>query len=300
MSSEFYDNDKKSSMTLFWQQLHHDFLIMIGLYGVLAFIILTFFGSWIAPYELNQTPVTPLLPSAWSDVGDIEYFFGTDNYGRDILSRLIYATKSTFGSGLFIALIVNITGIIMGIWAGITRGIFSAFLNHIFDVFMSIPSLLVAVTVVVFLGPSLENAIIAISLSFLPRVIHTIFRAVRDELEKEYIIALRLDGATTRHILKDDIFPNITVTIINEFSRIWSMAILEISVLGFLGLAAQSPRPEWGAMLRDMKDLYFINPSMLILPGLAILLSILCINLLGNGIQRIVSNRGEYANTRYS
>jgi len=300
MSSEFYDNDKKSAITFLWQLIHRDVLLIIGLYGVLAFIILTFFGEWIAPYPLHQTPVTPLLPSAWSDVGAIEYFFGTDNYGRDILSRLIYATRPTFGSALLITVMVNVIGMVMGMWAGMTRGLFSAFVNHLFDIFMAIPSLIVMIVIVVFLGPSLENAIIAISLSLLPRVIHTIFRAVRDELEKEYIIALRLDGATAWYILRDNIVPNIAVTIINEFTRIWSMAILEISVFGFLGLAAQEPRPEWGAMLRDMKDLYFINPSMLILPGLAISLSILFVNLFGNGIQRIVSNWGEYANTRYS
>lgn len=274
---------------IFLKKMHHDLLMIIGVYGVLTLIIFSLFADWIAPYSLLQKPIIPLLPSAWSDLGDIDYFFGTDNLGRDILSRIIYGTKSTFGSSLIITAIVGIIGIIMGVGAGISRGFRSAFLNHIFDVFLAIPSLVLVIIIVVFIEPSLENAIIAISLSFLPRFIHTISSAIREELDKEYVIALRLDGASTWYILKDSIIPNITLAIISEYTRILSMAILDISALGFLGLGAQSSIPEWGAMLRDMIDLFFINPSMLVLPGAAILLSVLLVNLFGNGIQRQLS-----------
>jgi cationic peptide transport system permease protein len=274
---------------LFFKRMHHDLLMIIGVYGFLALVIFALFADVIAPYDLMQKPAAPLLPSAWSDVGDIDYFFGTDNLGRDILSRIIYGTKSTFGSSLIIMAIVGLIGTMVGIGAGINRGLRSACLNHVFDVFLSIPSLVLVIVVVVFIGPSLENAILAISFSFLPRFIHTISTAVRDELDKEYIIALRLDGASTWYILKDSIIPNITLVLISEYTRILSMAILDISALGFLGLGAQSLKPEWGAMLRDMIDLFFINPSMLILPGMAILTSVLFVNLFGNGIQRALS-----------
>lgn len=292
-SNNSYSDRSNPYSGTFWRHSHRDVLMMIGLYGVLTLIAFCLFADWIAPYDLSAKPADPLLPSAWSDIGDISYFFGTDRLGRDILSRLIYGTKATFGSSLIITVIVSIVGISIGIAAGISRGFRAAFLNNIFDVFICIPSLLLMMIFVVFMGPSLENAILAISLSFLPRVIHTISTAVRTELDKEYVIALRLDGASTWYILKDSILPNITLLIVSECTRVLSMAILDISALGFLGLGNQSPTPEWGSMLRDMIDLVFINSSMLVLPGATILISVLLVNLLGNGIQRIIARRSE-------
>ena len=179
--------------------------------------------------------------------------------------------------------------IVLGVFAGITRGLRSAILNHVLDTLLAIPSLLLAIIVVAFVGPSLEHAMFAVWLALLPRMVRTIYSAVHDELDKEYVIAARLDGASTPHILAYAILPNIASVLVTEFTRALSMAILDIAALGFLDLGAQLPSPEWGAMLGDSLDLVYVAPWTVMLPGGAILVSVLLVNLLGDGMRRAIN-----------
>lgn len=137
-------------------------------------------------------------------------------------------------------------------------------------------------------GPHLSHAMFAVWLALLPRMVRSVYSMVHDELEKEYVIAARLDGATTLNILWFAILPNITAGLVTEITRALSMAILDIAALGFLDLGAQLPSPEWGAMLGDALELIYVAPWTVMLPGAAITLSVLLVNLLGDGIRRAI------------
>ena len=161
-------------------------------------------------------------------------------------------------------------------------------LNHVLDTLLSIPSLLLAIIVVAFAGPQLSHAMFAVWLALLPRMVRSVYSMVHDELEKEYVVAARLDGATTLNILWFAVLPNTTSVLVTEITRALSMAILDIAALGFLDLGAQLPSPEWGAMLGDALELIYVAPWTVMLPGAAIMISVLLVNLLGDGIRRAI------------
>ncbi|MBK5072935.1 peptide ABC transporter permease SapC [Budviciaceae bacterium CWB-B4] len=295
LSDNVYREKKMpGAMSYIWQRLHKDILAMIGLYGVLMLIVLCLFGELIAPYQLDQQFLGyQLLPPSWSRHGDVSFFLGTDDLGRDLLSRLLNGAAPTFGAALLVTLAAALCGTLLGLLAGVSHGLRSAALNHLLDTLLAIPSLLLAIIVVAFLGPRLEHAMFAIWLALLPRMVHTIYRTVHDELEKEYVIAARLDGASTAYILWNGLLPNIAPVLVTEFTRSLSMAIMDIAALGFLNLGAQMPSPEWGSMLGDSLELLYVAPWSVMLPGAAIMISVLLVNLLGDGLYRAISTGDE-------
>ena len=273
-----------------WGIFYRDTLSMIGFYGVIGLLFLCVFGHLLAPYALDQQFLGyQLLPPSWSRYGNVGFFLGTDDLGRDLLSRILTGAAPTIGGALVITLAASLCGVIIGVLAGISRGLKSAILNHVLDTLLSIPSLLLAIVVVAFLGPKLEHAMLAVWLALLPRISRTIYSAVHDELEKEYVVAVRLDGASTWQILRYAVLPNSVAVLATEFTRALSMAILDIAALGFLDLGAQLPSPEWGAMLGDSLELVYVAPWTVMLPGAAILISVLLINLLGDGVRRAIN-----------
>lgn len=273
-----------------WGIFYRDTLSMIGFYGVIGLLFLCVFGHLLAPYALDQQFLGyQLLPPSWSRYGNVGFFLGTDDLGRDLLSRILTGAAPTIGGALVITLAASLCGVIIGVLAGISRGLKSAILNHVLDTLLSIPSLLLAIVVVAFLGPKLEHAMLAVWLALLPRISRTIYSAVHDELEKEYVVAVRLDGASTWQILRYAVLPNIVAVLATEFTRALSMAILDIAALGFLDLGAQLPSPEWGAMLGDSLELVYVAPWTVMLPGAALLISVLLINLLGDGVRRAIN-----------
>ncbi|WP_338882464.1 putrescine export ABC transporter permease SapC [Xenorhabdus sp. TH1] len=286
----FYREKKMPSpLKVIWRFFYADILAMTGFYGVLILIALCLLGDLFAPYRLDQQFMSQLMPPSWSHHGNVAFFLGTDDLGRDIFSRLLIGTSSTFGGALIVTAAAAIVGLIIGSLAGMTHGLKSAVMNHILDTLLSIPSLLLAIIVVAFVGASLHHAMIAVSLALLPRIVRTVYTAVHDELDKEYIIAARLDGASNYHILRYAVLPNITAVIVSELTRTLSIAILDIAALGFLNLGAQLPSPEWGAMLGDSLELIYAAPWTVMLPGAAIMLSVLLVNLLGDGLHRAIN-----------
>lgn len=272
-----------------WRLFYQDTTAMIGLYTFVALILLCLLGRLFAPYGLDQQFLGyQLLPPSWSRYGDVSFFLGTDDLGRDVLSRLLSGAAPTVGSAIVVTLLAALCAMVLGVFAGLTRGLRSAVMNHILDTFLSIPSLLLAIIVVAFFGPSLPHALLAVFLAILPRLVRSIYTAVHDELEKDYVIAARLDGASSANILRYAIFPNILALLVTDFTRALSMAILDIAALGFLDLGAQLPSPEWGAMLGDALELIYVAPWTVMLPGAAIMLSVLIVNLLGDGVRRAI------------
>jgi len=272
-----------------WRKFYGDATAMIGLYGCGALALLCIFGSLFAPYGLDQQFLGfQLMPPSWSRYGDVSFFLGTDDLGRDVLSRLLSGAAPTVGGAFVVTLAASVFGLILGVIAGATHGLRSAVLNHVLDTLLSIPSLLLAIIVVAFAGPQLSHAMFAVWLALLPRMVRSVYSMVHDELEKEYVVAARLDGATTLNILWFAVLPNTTPILVTEITRALSMAILDIAALGFLDLGAQLPSPEWGAMLGDALELIYVAPWTVMLPGAAIMISVLLVNLLGDGVRRAI------------
>ncbi|WP_375055295.1 ABC transporter permease subunit [Zobellella sp. DQSA1] len=273
-----------------WDLFRKNTLAMIGLWGLGVLSLLTLFGSWLAPYPpYEQFGQVLLLPPSWADNGNIDFFLGTDDLGRDMLSRLIIGARLTFGNGVLVVLVALLAGGCIGILGGMSKGLKSSILNHLLDTLLSIPSLLLAIIFVAILGPGLFNTLLAITLALTPQFIRATYNAVSDEMQKEYITALRLDGANHWRILRFGVLPNLSDTIVSQTTRGLSSAILDITAVGFLGLGAQPPRPEWGAMLSDAMELVYLAPWIAILPGLAILLSVLVVNMVGEGLRQAIN-----------
>lgn len=291
---EYLEEENHSPAKQMWVlfKQRHPARIGLWLFMFLLFIaIISPIFTPYSPYTHDQSAL--LLPPAWSDDGKIEYMLGTDDLGRDLLSRLMSGATLTFGLSILSVLIAMIFGIILGAFAGLSDGVKSSILNHILDLALSIPSLLIAIVIVAILGPGLINTMWAIVLSSLPRFIHTIRNAVADEMKKEYAIAYRLDGASTTQVLTHAILPNIFDSIIIVATMSISNAILDIAALGFLKLGAQAPSPEWGAMVAESLDLLYSAPWTVALPGILIFLSVLSTNLVGDGLASALKRKLE-------
>lgn len=272
-----------------WKHFSSHQVAMTALWALGILLFLLIFAPLIAPHDPELGQVDLLLqPPSWDENGTVDYFLGTDDLGRDILSRLLYGLRLTFGNALLVSFVALIIGTSIGIAAAISRGILSSTLHHMLDTALSIPSLLLAIIFISVLGPGLEHSLIAILLASIPQFIRGIYLAVSQELQKEYIIALRLDGATNYRIIRYGILPNICEIIVNLITRAISSAIIDISALGFLGLGAQHPLSEWGTMLSGAVDLVFIAPWTVILPGIAILITIFTINLVGESLRQSI------------
>jgi cationic peptide transport system permease protein len=278
-----------STFRLAWQHFYANTLAMVGLYGCGILLLLCLFGTVLAPYDINyQFSGYPLFPPSWSHYGEVSFFLGTDDLGRDILSRLLSGLPATIGCALIVTICAGLCALILGIYAGVSRGLRSAFTNHFLDTLLALPSLLIAISVVVFAGPSLFHAMIATWLAITPRLLRAIYLAIHQEMGKEYVIASRLDGASTWSILKEAILPNVLPLLVSEFTRALTLAILDIAALGFLGLGAQQPTAEWGAMLGDSLELIYVAPWTVMLPGFLLTCAILIINIFGDGVRRAI------------
>lgn len=273
----------------FWIELRKDTFALISVNLFLLLIALVFFGYFFAPYPADlQFAGKELMPPSWSDNGQISHFFGTDDLGRDIFSRILYGFYYTVGSALMITLAIGILGGIIGVIAGTKKGGSIFILSHLFDTFLFTPILLIAIIIATLMEPSLVNAMLAIFLAMLPHFIHKIYQMTQRELKREYVITLRLEGARKRDLIREVVLPNLTVIAVKELSHIFVIAVLDISALSFISLGATSPTPEWGAMIRDSLELIYIAPWTVILPGIAIIFTILIITMLGNSIVRVL------------
>lgn len=267
---------------------------MLGFACFLFLIFLAVFAPILAPYPPIEGHLDMiLLPPAWHDDGNVSFLLGTDELGRDMLSRLMYGTSLTFGLSFIVVIISLVIGVVIGSLSALTKGIKSSFLNHFLDVILSIPSLLLAIIIVAILGPGISNTVWAIVIVLIPQFIHITRYAVKEEFRKDYVLASRLDGASNFRLLYYSVLPNIVERIMSQATLAQSTAILEIATLGFLGLGAQAPLPEWGAMLANGLERFYIAPWTVYLPGLAILFAVVTTNLLGEGMRHALKLRKE-------
>ncbi|GAL18645.1 ABC transporter permease subunit [Vibrio maritimus] len=290
LSDNVYQEERiPTQLERFWRSYRSNSLSMFGLWCLGFLILITLLSPFITPYDPMAQSSNLLVPPSWDPEGTVDFFFGTDDLGRDILSRIIDGSRLSFGAAVIITAIATLVGCLIGILAGMTRGLLSSTLNHLLDTVMSIPSLLLAIIFVAFLGPGEFNIMLAICLALIPRFIRSIYVAVHTEVEKDYIMAARLDGANEFYLLWNSILPNLLTVIAAEVTFALSIAILDITALGFLGLGAQAPSSEWGAVLGDAAELLYLAPWTVILPGLAILFTVVAVNIVGEGIRSALS-----------
>lgn len=277
-----------------WMIFRKSPALMIGFSSFIFLTLLAIFSPIISPYSAVENHLDMvLLPPAWDKAGDVSFLLGTDGLGRDMLSRLMQGASLTFGLSIIVVLISLVIGVFIGSVAALTSGIKSSFLNHFLDVILSIPSLLLAIIIVAILGPGLNNTLWAIVMVLIPQFVHITRNAVKHEFSKDYVLASKLDGASPLRVLYYSVFPNITEKIVIQATLAQSAAILDIAALGFLGLGAPIPLPEWGAMLANGIDLFYIAPWTVYLPGMAILFAVIATNLVGEGLRHAIKKRKE-------
>lgn len=291
-SNFYYDETYPSPLQQTWLEFRKRHIALVGLVFLMLFLLFIIVGPILTPYVSEQQHTDALLVSpAWTPNGGIAHLLGTDGLGRDVLTRVIYGSRVTFGSSLLMVLIAMGVGVMFGAFAGLSRGLQSSVLNHVMDALMAIPTLLIAIIIVAILGPGLVNSMWAITLALIPQFIHYTRDFVREEARKEYVTNSKLDGASKAHIFFYCIFPNMVEKIVVLGTHALSTAILDISALGYLGLGAQAPRAELGSMLSEGLYLAYIAPWSIAAPGIAILLVITSVNVVGDGLRSALRNR---------
>jgi len=256
-------------------------------FGLVVFFILT---SLLAPLLVSHSPYEVyeealLVTPSWTDSGSSHHIFGTDDIGRDILSRILYGGRISVGVGFSVVFLALLFGVPLGLISGFFGGRIDTLIMRTVDIIMAVPSILLAIVVVAVLGPGLKNGVLAVSVVALPGFIRLVRASVIDEKSKLYTTAARSMGAHNSRILNLHILRNSGAPIIVQSCLGFSDAILNVSALGFLGLGAQPPTPEWGVMLADAKAYIEISPWSVTLPGICILLLVLGFNLMGDGLR---------------
>ncbi|TYB81096.1 ABC transporter permease subunit [Maritimibacter fusiformis] len=270
----------------FWRYFRENRGAVIGLYVFAAFVALALFANFIAPYDPTvQNRAATLLPPAWQEGGDWAYPLGTDPLGRDMLSRLLFGARFSFFVGLVVVIIASTSGILIGLIAGFAPKWLDTIIMRIMDIILSFPSLLLALVLVAILGPSLVNAMIAIAIVLQPHYVRLTRAAVMTERAKDYVISAKVAGAKLPRLMFITVLPNCLAPIIVQAALSFSNAILDVAALGFLGMGAQPPTPEWGTMLAEAREFILRAWWVVTFPGLAILITVLAINLMGDGLR---------------
>ncbi|MGE7546341.1 MULTISPECIES: nickel transporter permease [Sporosarcina] len=263
-----------------WIGFRKSKVAVVGAAIVLFFILLALFGPLVTKEGINEQLMADRLQPPSS-----EYWFGTDDFGRDIFSRIIHGARISLSVGFFSVVGSIVVGSILGIVAGYYGRWIDTIISRIFDIMLAFPSILLAIAIVSVLGPSLRNALIAIAIINIPNFGRLIRSKVLSIKEDEYITAAKAIGMKDLRILFSHILPNSMAPVIVQGTLAIATAILEAAALGFLGLGAEAPYPEWGKMLADSKDYLQNAPWTMIFPGLAIMLTVLGFNLMGDGLR---------------
>lgn len=271
------------SVTRISRQLKRNLSGVIGACGILLLLLIGFIVPIFVelnPYQLSDAL---LQEPQWAIGGP--HWLGTDDLGRDLFSRLVAGTKYSLGIGFAVVIGSAAIGAFLGLAAGVYGGWVDAVVMRCIDILMCLPSILLAIVMVAVLGPGLVNAMIAVSIVAIPRFARIMRSAAANEMKKQYVFAAQSCGTPRFKILWSEVLPNCWAPLIVQATLGFSDAILDIAALGFLGLGAKAPTPEWGVMLSDAKPFIESMPFMVILPGTCILMTVLSFNLLGDWLR---------------
>lgn len=273
---------KKSLWVETWHRLKKSKLAMFGLYILLALIIMAVFADVI--YDYDTDVIEPNYASILQAPSS-EHWFGTDNLGRDVFARVIYGSRISLQVSIMSIVISLIIGGGFGAVAGYYGGRVDDILMRIMDVFLAIPNMLMAIAVVASLGPSMFNLMLAIAISNIPRFARIVRASILGVKDEEFVEAARACGATNTRIIIREVLPNCMAPIIVQGSIAIASSILVIASLSFVGLGVAPPTPEWGSMLSEGRTYIRDSNYLTVFPGLAIAITSLSINLLGDGLR---------------
>jgi dipeptide transport system permease protein len=270
----------------FWQYFRANKGAVFGLVVLVLLVLMAIFAPLLAPHPPNEQYRDALLmPPAWAEQGSMLYPLGTDDLGRDLLSRIMYGAQVSLTTGSMVVVLAVSFGILLGLLAGYFRGLVDIVITRLMDVMLAVPSLLSAIVIVAILGPSLLNAALAVVITQLPHFVRLTRSSVISEMPKPYVTASQVAGASHLRLMFNTILPNCLAPLIVQATLGISTAILDLAALGFLGMGAQPPTPEWGTMLSGSLQFMQRAPWMVTFPGLFILITVLCFNLMGDGLR---------------
>ncbi len=273
-------------LAAFWSAFAENRGALFGLTVLGLILFLVAFANVVAPHS----PIIPFdnsarIPPIWDSRGTWKFILGTDGNGRDALSRLIFGARLSMLIGVSVMGVSFCFGVMLGLLCAMGGPVLDTIITRVMDLLLAIPSLVLAILVVAILGPSLANTIVAVTIVYLPRYVRLVRAAALGELTKDYVVASRVAGASGLRLAFLTILPNCLAPLIVQAALGLSDAILEAAGLGFLALGAQPPTPEWGAMLADSREFIRSDPWIVALPGLAILVTVVAINLVGDGLR---------------
>lgn len=273
-------------LRLFWRSYAENPGAVAGLFVIVVICLLALGADVIAPHSpIQQYRDAFLKPPAWTAGGDVRFLLGTDDVGRDIFSRLVHGARYSLLIGGIVVTLSLAVGIVLGLIAGFFRGIVEDLIMRAMDIMLALPSLLLAIVIVAILGPSLTNAIMAVAIVALPHYVRLSRASVISERTKEYVTASQVSGAGLLRLMFVTVLPNCLPPLIVQATLGFSTAILDAAALGFLGLGAQPPIPEWGSMLAKAREFVQSAWWVVTFPGLAILVTVLAFNLMGDGLR---------------
>ncbi len=249
---------------------------------MILLVLAAVFAPALAPHAPDEQFRTHFLVQPFQMT---EFPLGTDDLGRDLLSRLLFGARLSLLIGIVVVALSLGVGTVLGLVAAFAGGSLDVAIMRMTDVILVFPSLLLAIVVVAILGPGLMNAMLAVAVVMLPGYIRLVRAAALAELSRDYVTAVRMQGASTTRLMFDTVLPNCLAPVIVQATLGFSGAILDAASLGFLGLGAQPPTPEWGTMLADAMQFYQRAWWVLTFPGLSILVTVLAFNLAGDGLR---------------
>jgi dipeptide transport system permease protein len=275
-----------SPLRAFWLAFKENRGAVIGLAVVSLIVFVAIFADVIAPYPPNEQFRDAVRAApVWAEGGSTRFLLGTDSLGRDMLSRLLHGARISLFIGLSVMSVSFVIGVLLGLACASLGSAVDVAITRVMDLIMAVPSLVLAILVVAVLGPSLTNTIVAVTIVYLPRYVRLVRASALAELSKDYVIAARVAGVRPWRLMFVTVLPNCLAPLIVQAALGVSDAILEAAALGFLGLGAQPPTAEWGTMLADAREFIRSNPWLVTLPGLATLITVVSINLAGDGLR---------------
>ncbi len=271
---------KKSQSAEIWRRFRRNKSAVVGLIMLIILISLAIFSPIIATHDPLEQNLLNRLKAPTK-----EHILGTDELGRDVFSRIVYGSRISISVGLIAVGIAFLLGSSLGSIGGFFGGRIDNIIMRIMDIFMAIPQILLAIAIVSALGPGLQNMMVAIGISTMPRYCRVMRGAVLSVREQEFIEASRATGASDFYIITQHIIPNSMAPMIIQISMSVGTAILSCASLSFLGLGIVPPTPEWGSMLSTGRDFLRHSPHVCTFPGIAIMFAIYAMNLIGDGLR---------------
>jgi len=276
----------KSPLREFWDGFAANRGALVALIVFCTLVLAALAAPWLAPHNpIEQYRAHMLTPPVWMEGGSPRFLLGTDELGRDILSRLLHGGRASLGLAAAAVLLSLIPGVLLGLLAAFYGRSAGPLIMRTMDILLALPGLLLAICVITILGPGLANTALAIAIGALPGFVRLTRASALAELPKDYVTASRVAGAGTLRQMFVNVLPNCMAPLIVNASLGFSTALLAAAGLGFLGLGVQAPTPEWGSMLSSARDYIQRAGWVVTLPGLTILVAVLAVNLMGDGLR---------------